>query len=96
MSLIDKRRPPRQIAQWQSGTPDEYRIELEQLGHEMWRMTEWDGINVVRVEDFTDPDKGQITWLEAQRSYLDVLSQFTLRPLPKKPSEIITISVEGE
>ncbi len=88
MSRTDKRRPRRQIALW---TPDDYRIELEQVGHEAYRLTEHDGISVVNVEDFTEPDAAQQAYINAQVAYIEVLAQFTLAPLPTKPSEIMKL-----
>lgn len=94
MSRIDKRRARRQTVQWQPGQEDEYRITLEQIGHEAWRLTVHDGINVAACKDFTDPDEAQSAYLFHQAAYLDVLSEFTLAPLPKRPSEIIEIDEE--
>jgi len=96
MSRIDKRRPRRQITSWQPGQEDEYRITLEQIGHEAYRLTTHDGIDVIECHDYTDPDEAQIAYLAAQTGYLVVLGAFTLAPLPKKPSEIVSIEESDE
>ena len=91
MSRIDKRRPRRQVTCWQPGQEDEYRVTLEQVGHEAWRLTVHDGIDVMECHDYTDSDEAQQAYIDQQYSYLVVLSAFTLAPLPKKPSQIIEI-----
>ena len=93
MSRIDKRRPRRQIVKW---IPDDYRIQLEQVGHEAWRLTIHDGIDVERVEDYVNPDEAQAAYIEAQSAYIEVLASFTLAPLPKKPSEVVSIEESDE
>ena len=93
MSRIDKRRPRRQIVEW---IPDDYRIQLEQIGHEAWRLTVHDGIDVERVEDYVNPDEAQAAYIEAQSAYIKVLAEFTLAPLPRKPSEIVSIEESDE
>jgi len=96
MSRTDTRRPRRQVTVWQPLQDDHYQIQLEQIGHHAWRLTEHDGIEVRRVDDYTDPDEAQKAYLEAQGAYLGVLAGFTLQPLPTKPSEIVVIDADDE
>ena len=91
MSRTDKRRPRRQIVSWQPGQEDEYRITLEQIGHQAYRLTIHDGIDVMECHDYTSPDEAQQKYIDAQHSYLTMLAGFTLAPLPRRPAEILTI-----
>lgn len=84
----DRRRPKRQVCTWK---PDDYTIQLEQVGHTAYRLTEHDGIRVVAARDYRDPDAAQQAFIDAQTAYLFVLAEFTLAPLPEKPSQIIVI-----
>ena len=93
MSRTDKRRPRRQIVKWE---PDEYMIQLEQIGHEAYRLTVHDGITIKEVNDFLDPNEAQQAYLSAQLQYINLLAEFTLAPLPKKPSEILKLVQEEE
>lgn len=64
---------------------------MEQIGHEAYRLTVHDGIDVTQCDDYRDPDTAQQAYIDTQNAYLAVLAAFTLNPLPKRPAEIIEI-----
>jgi hypothetical protein len=66
-------------------------ITLEQVGHHGWQLTEHQGINLKRSTMFEDPDEAQREYIAAQHLYVELLAQFTLTPLPARPSEIVHI-----
>jgi hypothetical protein len=92
---IDSRRPRRQVTRWQRGA-DEYIITLEQVGHHGWQLTEHRGIEVMSATMYENADEAQKRYIEAQLVYVELLAEFTLAPLPKRPSEILSINEDEE
>ena len=69
VTRADRWEPRRHVASWTTGPI----IERTQIGSHAYRVTFYNGIEVTRSEDFTDPAAAQRFWIDLQRAYLDEL-----------------------
>lgn len=70
-------------------------IERTQIGNQAYRVTFYDGIEITRSEDFSDPAAAQRFWIDLQRAYLDELEERLPPDLPRAPSMTLDLT-EGE
>jgi len=91
MARADRWEPRRHVASWTTGPI----IERSQIGNHAYRVTFYDGIEVTRSEDFTDPAAAQRFWIDLQRSYLEELEDQLPPDLPRTPSMTFDLT-EGE